>query len=167
MGFKYFVYHTPSGSGRGLHLPLLAPGWGLHFPYVAGGQAITNGLVLHHSNPVRPPEPSPGGHHPEAIPILLVINIPPSPRLSDFQIFCPLVISVLLLDGVIGQFKGLSNGATGYFFQRSNTREYALLKVTGIMLQKKAKTTKPVLNSAKIARKIRSPLPNRRTPPPA
>ena len=117
MGFKYFVYHTPSGSGRGLHLPLIAPGWGLHFPYVAGGQAITNGLVLHHSNPVRPPEPSPGGHHPKAIPILLVIIIPPSPRLLDFRIFCPLVISVLLLDGVIGQFKGLSNGATGYFFE--------------------------------------------------
>ena len=29
---KYFVYRTPSGSGRGLHLPLIAPGWGLHFP---------------------------------------------------------------------------------------------------------------------------------------
>ena len=79
VGFKYFVYRTPSGSGRGLHLPLITPGWGLHFPYVSGGQAITNRLAHHHSNPVRPPEPSPGGHHPEAIPILLVINIPPSP----------------------------------------------------------------------------------------
>ena len=32
VGFKYFVYHTPSGSGRGLHLPLLASGWVLHSP---------------------------------------------------------------------------------------------------------------------------------------